>query len=211
MTMRTVGLAVILAAILPVTMCEAAGKAPSGPSSGLCEKEIEGAAKRNGIPVAILYSVGLTETGNRGSLYPWALNIEGRAVFPASKAAALVVFREAKAEGKSLIDVGCMQVNHHFHGNRFTSVEEMFDPPRNIDYAARFLRQLFATHGSWSMAVARYHAGPDNNPAQKRYICRVIANMVAVDYGKWTENARTFCKPGSATPAKTPRVAEVGG
>jgi soluble lytic murein transglycosylase-like protein len=209
--MRTVGLAVILAAILPVTMCEAAGKAPSGPSSGLCEKEIEGAAKRNGIPVAILYSVGLTETGNRGSLYPWALNIEGRAVFPASKAAALVVFREAKAEGKSLIDVGCMQVNHHFHGNRFTSVEEMFDPPRNIDYAARFLRQLFATHGSWSMAVARYHAGPDNNPAQKRYICRVIANMVAVDYGKWTENARTFCKPGSATPAKTPRVAEVGG
>lgn len=209
--MRTVGLAAILAAMLPTTMSEAAGKASSGPSSGLCEKEIEGAAKRNGIPVAILYSVGLTETGNRGSLYPWALNIEGRAVFPASKAAALVVFREAQAEGKSLIDVGCMQVNHHFHGARFTSIEEMFDPPRNIDYAARFLRQLFATHGSWSMAVARYHAGPDNNPAQKRYICRVIANMVAVDYGKWTDNARAFCRPEAGVPAKAPRVAQSGG
>jgi soluble lytic murein transglycosylase-like protein len=45
------------------------------------------------------------------------------------------------------------------------------------------------------MAVARYHAGPDNDPAQKRYVCRVITNMVATGFGKWTTNARTFCNP----------------
>ena len=45
------------------------------------------------------------------------------------------------------------------------------------------------------MAVARYHAGPDNDPAQKRYVCRVIANMVATGFGKWTGNARAFCNP----------------
>ncbi len=43
------------------------------------------------------------------------------------------------------------------------------------------------------MAVARYHAGPDNDPAQKRYVCRVIANMVATGFGNWTRNARDFC------------------
>jgi soluble lytic murein transglycosylase-like protein len=60
------------------------------------------------------------------------------------------------------------------------------------------------------MAVARYHAGPNNNPAQKRYICRVIANMVAVDYGRWTDNARAFCGPEAGVPAKTPRLAQGG-
>lgn len=182
----------LAAMLLAITYDQAAaGKAPL---SGICENLIEAAAKRNGIPVAILYSVGLTETGNRGSLHPWALNIEGRAVFPPNRKAALLVFSRARADGKTLIDVGCMQINHHFHRGEFNSVEEMFDPPRNVDYAARFLGQLFTKHGTWSMAVARYHAGPDNNPAQKRYICRVIANMVAVEYGKWTNNARAFCQ-----------------
>ena len=74
----------------------------------------------------------------------------------------------------------------------------MLDPRRNVDYAARFLARLHARHETWSMAVARYHAGPDNDPAQKRYVCRVIANMVATGFGKWTENARTFCNPVGA-------------
>jgi soluble lytic murein transglycosylase-like protein len=71
----------------------------------------------------------------------------------------------------------------------------MFDPPTNVAYAARFLRQLKAREGSWTMAVARYHAGPDNDPAQKRYVCRVIANLVASGFGAWTTEARAFCQP----------------
>jgi hypothetical protein len=47
--------------------------------------------------------------------------------------------------------------------------------------------------GSWTLAVARYHAGPRNIPAQKRYVCAVIRNMVASGFGEWTDNARTFC------------------
>jgi soluble lytic murein transglycosylase-like protein len=43
------------------------------------------------------------------------------------------------------------------------------------------------------MAVARYHAGPNNNPAQKRYVCAVIRNMVASGFGQWTPNAKSFC------------------
>ena len=54
-------------------------------SQGICEREIAAAAIKYGVPEGILYSVGLTETGKRGSLQPWALNVEGKAVFAASR------------------------------------------------------------------------------------------------------------------------------
>ncbi len=102
-------------------------------------------------------------------------------------------FREARAGGVRLIDLGCMQINHHYHSEQFASLRHMLDPRLNVDYAARFLAKLKQRHGSWSMAVARYHAGPDNDPAQKRYVCRVIANLAATGFGQWTPEARAFC------------------
>jgi soluble lytic murein transglycosylase-like protein len=69
----------------------------------------------------------------------------------------------------------------------------MLIPSLNVDYAARFLKQLRTREGNWTMAVARYHAGPNNNPAQKRYVCRVMANMVATGFGNWTPDAKIFC------------------
>lgn len=160
-----------------------------------CETEILRASAAYGVPVGILYAVGLTETGKKGSLQPYAMNIDGKPIFPASRAKALSLFDEAKSHGAKLIDLGCMQINQHYHGSHFASVSDMLDPRRNVDYAARFLVNLKRQHISWSMAVARYHAGPDNNPAQKVYVCRVIANMVATGFGKWTANARQFCNP----------------
>jgi soluble lytic murein transglycosylase-like protein len=94
----------------------------------------------------------------------------------------------------ALIDVGCMQINHRFHGARFASVAQMFEPSRNVAYAADFLRMLRGREKNWTLAVARYHAGPGNDPAQKRYVCAVIANMVASGFGQWTDGARQFCR-----------------
>lgn len=161
---------------------------------GSCEKEILAAAAKYNIPAGILYSVGLTETGRKGSLQPFALNIEGKAYFGRSREEALQTFEAARGRGAKLIDLGCMQINHHFHGDQFTSPAEMFDPRKNVEYAASFLARLHARHETWTMAVARYHAGPNNDPAQKRYVCRVIANLVATGYGSWTQNAKQFCQ-----------------
>jgi len=180
----------LLAAVFISSLLWAGQAAASNP----CEPEILRAADRYGVPVGILYAVGLTETGNKESLHPNALNIEGKAVFPANRDAAVAAFESARRDGKTLIDLGCMQINHHYHAEHFSSVKDMLDPRRNVDYAARFLARLHARHETWSMAVARYHAGPDNDPAQKRYVCRVIANMVATGFGKWTSNAKTFCQ-----------------
>lgn len=160
----------------------------------MCEREIHSAAQRYGIPEGILYSVGLTETGRKGSLYPYALNIEGKPFFPATEEDALRQVAAAKMAGAKLIDIGCMQINQYFHGENFPSIKAMFDPRANVEYAAKFLQALHNQHETWTMAVARYHAGPNNNPAQKVYVCRVIANLVATGYGKWTSNAANFCQ-----------------
>jgi soluble lytic murein transglycosylase-like protein len=158
-----------------------------------CEPEIIRASERYRIPIGILYAVGLAETGRKGSLQPNALNIEGKAVFPSSRSAAVAAVVEARSQGARLIDLGCMQINQYYHGSHFRSLSDMLDPKQNVDYAARFLLTLKGRHDTWSMAVARYHAGPGNNPAQKQYVCRVIANMVATGFGRWTDNARAFC------------------
>lgn len=162
-------------------------------AANACEAQILRASTRYQIPAGILYAVGLTETGNKGSLQPYALNIAGRAVFAPNATAALNEFERARRQGVTLIDLGCMQINHRYHADEFPSVSAMLDPARNVDYAARFLKKLKGEHDTWSMAVARYHAGPNNDPAQKRYVCRVIANMVATGFGEWTPNARDFC------------------
>ena len=70
----------------------------------------------------------------------------------------------------------------------------MLSPEQNVNYAAKFLARLKRRHTNWTMAVARYHAGPNNDPAQKRYICRVISKLVATGYGNWTKPAREFCQ-----------------
>lgn len=151
------------------------------------------ASTKYGIPIGILYAVGLAETGHKNSLQPFAMNIGGKAVFMPSAAAALARFQQEQARGVKLIDLGCMQINYHFHASAFPSVMAMLDPASNVDYAARFLKRLRGREGSWTMAVARYHAGPDNDPAQRRYVCRVIGNMVAAGFGNWTSEARIFC------------------
>lgn len=150
------------------------------------------AAKESSVPLAVLYAVALTETGQRGALHAYAMNVEGRPVFSPTLPEALVRFEAARRAGASLIDIGCMQVNHRYHGKRFASLEDMFDPRRNVDYAARFLKNLREREGNWTGAVARYHAGP-NNPAQKSYVCAVIANMIRSGFGSWTDASRSYC------------------
>jgi soluble lytic murein transglycosylase-like protein len=159
-----------------------------------CEREMARAAQSYGIPLGILYAVGLTETGRRGSLYPYALGSEGQTVFAKNMDDAIANFETMRHKGIKLIDLGCMQINHYYHGDKFSSVRAMFDPARNVDYAARYLRELKEREGSWTMAVARYNAGPNNQPAQKRYICHIVDHLVSSGFGSWTDKARTFCQ-----------------
>ena len=185
--------AIVAVAIVATGSISDARPAVAVQQRGICERYVTKAAEAYGVPVAVLYAVGLTESGLKGGLHPYAMNIEGKTVFPATVETAMREFEDARRHGVKLIDVGCMQINHHYHRSQFPSDEAMFDPARNVMYAASFLKDLKKKHKTWSMAVARYHAGPDNNAAQKRYVCRVIANMVETGVGAWTPGARAFC------------------
>lgn len=183
----------------------AAPAAPTGDGGAApvrsCEAQVAAAAKRYDIPLAVFYSVGLLETGGRNGLQPYAMNIEGRASSNPSLESALATFEAAHRRGASLIDIGCMQINYRWHGDKFVSVTEIFDPARNVDYAARFLRELKEREKTWTLAVARYNAGPKNNAAQKQYVCGVIRKMVNSGFGSWTVNARSFCGEPASNPA----------
>lgn len=166
----------------------------SDASSGRCESEIAGAATRHDVPIAILYAVGLTESGRDNRLHQFALNIEGETHFPAHISSARQTVRKALRNGRTLIDIGCMQINHKYHAARFANLDAMFEPSQNVDYAARFLKRLKRRHGTWSMAVARYHAGAKNEKAQKKYVCRVLRQMIRHGLAKWTESSEKICK-----------------
>jgi soluble lytic murein transglycosylase-like protein len=189
---KTIRLAAIAAAAAAFTF---SAQVLSASGTRPCEREMALAAHKHGVPLGMLYAVGLTETGRGDTLQPYALNIDGRPFYEGGRLEAIARFRSALAAGAKLIDVGCMQINHRYHAGNFRTVEQMFEPAANVDYAARFLKALRAREGSWTMAVARYHAGPDNDPAQKRYVCRVIANMVATGFGAWTSESQAFCRP----------------
>jgi len=167
---------------------------PAGAGSLICEREMTRAAAQSGVPLNVLYSVGLTETGHRGELGAYDMNVDGRGVHSDTLAEAMTRFAAARAEGAHFIDVGCMQINVHFHGNHFGSVADMFNPMRNVDYAASFLKTLKAETGAWTLAVARYNAGPGNPAAERTYVCAVIRNMVASGFGQWTASARALCQ-----------------
>jgi soluble lytic murein transglycosylase-like protein len=182
----------LAAALVAIAVSSSNGARADG--SLACEREMTRASAQHGVPLNVLYSVGLTETGSRGGLSPYDMNVDGAAVHSKSLAEAMARFAQAKGRGAKFIDIGCMQINHHFHSADFHSLSEMFDPARNVEYAANFLKSLKAQEGSWTLAVARYNAGPGNPAAEKTYVCSVIRNMVASGFGAWTANARALCQ-----------------
>lgn len=134
----------------------------SGDTIGRCIAEILQAQKRYAIPNNLLLGIGLQEAGvSRGgrlTVWPWAVNAAGEGRLFDSRAAAMSWVRERQASGVQSIDVGCMQINLRWHPNAFTSLEQGFDPVVNVDYAARFLRGLYAETGDWMRAAGAYHS-----------------------------------------------------
>lgn len=143
----------------------------------LCDTAARNAALRHDVPLDVLRAIALTETGRRrnGQLepWPWALNMGGPGFWPDSRSAALTLARSQIDAGRRNIDLGCFQVNYHWHGQNFASLDDMIDPEKNADYAARLLRGHHARLGSWEAAAGAYHSGTPALAA--RYITRFRA------------------------------------
>ena len=130
--------------------------------SGICDQAALAAARRHDVPPDVMFAITRTETGrlDKGKLrpWPWTVNMEGVGRwFETADAARAYVFANFKRGARSF-DVGCFQINFKWHGAAFGSIEEMFDPHENADYAARFLAKLYAELGNWSQAAGAYHS-----------------------------------------------------
>lgn len=130
--------------------------------SAKCEIAASRAAQAHDIPFSVMMAITLTETGRRragrSEPWPWTVNMEGKGVWFDDRDSALAyVFKHYKTGARSF-DVGCFQINYKWHGQAFASIEDMFDPQANADYAARFLTQLYQETGDWSAAAGAYHS-----------------------------------------------------
>ena len=106
------------------------------------------------IPSGLLKSIASVESGNK----PYALNVSGKTIFAHSKEEAVEIVRLYQERGVTNIDLGLAQINLYWHGKHFSSISEMLEPKYNIEYAAKFLSQLYQQHGSWNKAVRYYHS-----------------------------------------------------
>lgn len=131
----------------------------------LCKQAIAAAEKAHRLPRHLLAAIALVESGRRresGKGYtpwPWTITAEGKGRFLDSKEGAIEAVQELRSRRIRNIDVGCMQVNLHYHPRAFSDLDAGFDPATNATYAARHLRALFRETGSWGNAVSLYHNG----------------------------------------------------
>lgn len=142
--------------------------------AALCDRAAVAAARKHGVPLDVLRTVALLETGRKqgGAMrpWPWALNAGGESHWLASKTRAKATARAILDSGRRNLDFGCFQVNYRWHGEHFASLGDMLDPAQNADYAARYLRSHYRRLGDWKAAVGAYHS---RKPAQAaRYLAR---------------------------------------
>jgi hypothetical protein len=81
------------------------------------------------LPAIARIESGRSVKGKRKA-WPWTLNHAGKGLYFETKSAALAYLGTATAGGRTNIDVGCMQINHYWHGQEFKSLEGMIDPSK---------------------------------------------------------------------------------
>jgi hypothetical protein len=160
-----------------------------------CEALAERAARMEGVPAGILSAIARVESGQtvQGAFraWPWTLNQAGQGRYLASKYEALAVLDGALAAGRRNIDVGCMQINWHWHGAQFATLSQMIDPVENTRYAARYLRDLHQKLGDWELAIMRYHsADHDRGQAYAQRVRRQMRGATQPDSTAQPRRAR---------------------
>ena len=129
-----------------------------------CAAAVAQAERRQAIPAHLLSAISHAESGRWDAgeqatiAWPWTVKAEGTGYFLPDRAAAIAKVEALRKRGVSSIDVGCMQINLHYHADAFTDLDAAFDPATNTAYAAGFLADLKRETGSWTEAAARYHS-----------------------------------------------------
>ena len=150
---------------------------PSVADPSLCERAARTAAQDTGVSLALLRAIMLAESGRDmgpgRSAWPWTLQSQGQGHWLASADDALALARDLIASGETNIDLGCFQINLHWHGKAFASLDAMLDPDANARYAAEYLLELYAQTGDWRSAAGAYHSRSADRA--ETYVTRLVS------------------------------------
>jgi hypothetical protein len=189
---------------------------PDSPGDA-CRQAIAAAAQAHAVPGPLLAAIGRVESGRRDPRmgawlpWPWTVDADGQGAFYDTKAQAIAAVRALQAGGARSIDVGCMQVSLLHHPDAFASLDQAFDPAANANYAAGFLRRLYAQTNDWDEAAAQYHSATPALAAEyKRKVLAALGepemgSALAAAWGATLSVGSPFglIRPGTLT---TPRL-----
>ena len=162
-------------------LCPALALAQDG-DAALCNVAAVQASQQAGMPQEVLLALTLVETGrSKGGKFlpwPWTVNMEGKGYWFDTRSEAVAFVTDAYAKGARSFDVGCFQINHRWHGEAFTSFDQMFGPLDNARYAAKFMGELFAERPSWEWAAGAYHSRNEEFAGKYRArYARIVADL----------------------------------
>lgn len=150
----------------------------------VCREHINREEKSKGIEPGLLEAIAQIES----KLSPLSVNASGRAHSFQTVNEAVCFIKRKQSEGCKNISVGPMQLHIPSHRRNFKSIEEMFDPHRNISYAAKLLNRLIQKTGSTEEAVKLYHS--DKPYASENYKNRVFGAWAKIRKRKSSSDVR---------------------
>ena len=135
---------------------------------------------RYSVPESLALAIARQESG----FHPWAVNIQGKSYFPASREEALALINST---GGRSYDVGLMQVNVWWLRRLGISPETAIEPKNNILLGVWILAQEIRRHGLNWKAVASYHTPLSRNPERGRLYAANVVNHIK----RFTGNSRS--------------------
>ena len=157
---------------------------PEPPPEFACAAAIRAVERAEGVPAGLLSAIALVESGRAGATedgrvvaWPWTINAEGEGHYFETRDEANAAVGALLARDVGVVDVGCLGIDLYYHPTAFQTLTEAFDPVANATYAARYLKRLKESTGSWDGAVARYHSATPE--LGQPYRARVYAAWLA--------------------------------
>lgn len=131
----------------------------------LCEIAADKAEADYQIKPNLLQTIASVESGRWNAeagkrvAWPWTVHAKGKGRYYKTKAEAIAAVQDLQRRGITNIDVGCMQINLKYHGTAFKNLDEAFDPQKNANYSAQFLRSLHKRNKqNWTKTAMHYHS-----------------------------------------------------
>lgn len=161
-------------------VCLSLGWASSTAAIDLDGTLFDKAGKQYGIDPKLVYAVALAESASgRGngaiSPWPWTLRSKDAPVYALNRADAEAALEQLQLRYGKRLDVGLMQINLYWHGQRVDSPALLLDPETNVMNGTAILAEVMrsAPHDP-ELGIGRYHHWK-NEELARNYGSRVLA------------------------------------